>query len=48
MSLLLAGSPTCSALLPYGDEKKFGDDGEEDEDDDDDYGDEDDEEDIMN
>ena len=45
VSLLLAGSPTCSALLPYGDEKNFVEDDEEGEDDDeDDYDDEDDEE----
>ena len=28
MSLLLAGSPTCSALLPYGDEMNFVEDDE--------------------
>ena len=49
MSLILAGSPSCSALLPYGDEKNFVEDDEVDEDDgDDDEDDEDDEEDIMN
>ena len=47
LSLILAGSPTCSALLPYGDEKNFGEDDEEDEDDEDDEDDEENEEDIM-